>query len=101
MAGQIRFCPNCGSTEVEPDTSNAAYVAEAGGNPNSWECNNCDYTGLMPEGSPQDRSESEEIDFEPGENYSRHDTGFGKGYYRYILYVLVPLVLALLIARII
>ncbi len=84
-----RFCPNCGSENVEPDTSNAAYVAEAGGNPNTWSCNECGYTGMMPEGEPED-IEAEEIDFEPDEEYPQFDIGFGRAYLRYLLYIAIP-----------
>lgn len=94
MAEDIRFCPNCGSTWVEPDTSNRAEVFFSGGNPNKWQCNDCGYTGLMPEGDPdQDfnkETDEDEIEFNPDEDYPPEDTGFGRGYLRYILYVLLP-----------
>jgi len=99
MSQEKRFCPNCGSTWVEPDTSNRAEVYFSGGNPNKWQCNNCDYTGLMPEGDPdqdfkQKGSESDEdIKFEPEEEYPREDTEFGVGYLKYILYISLPLLL--------
>jgi ribosomal protein S27AE len=93
---ETRFCPNCGSTWVEPDTSNRAEVFFSGGNPNKWACNNCGYTGLMPEGDPkQDYDEDqEEIEFEPDEDYPREDTGFGKGYLKYLIYISLPTLLA-------
>ena len=69
-----RFCPNCGSVHVEPDTSNGWAMATFGGNPNQWMCRDCDYTGFMPAGDPdKDFSEDEEIEFEPGEEYNRVD----------------------------
>lgn len=92
MAEEIRFCPNCGSTRVEPDTSNRAEVYFSGGNPNKWQCNNCGYTGLMPEGDPeQDFSETEEdIEFQPNKEYPREDIDFGVGYLKYLLYISLP-----------
>lgn len=97
MAGEKtsdrRFCPNCGSTWVEPDTSNRAEVAYSGGNPNKWQCNECGYTGLMPEGDPEqdfDEDGEEDIEFEPDEEYPREDTGFGRGYLKYLVYILLP-----------
>lgn len=88
---QRRFCPNCGSTNVKPDDSNAAYIGEAGGNPNSWRCKNCEYTGLMPEGDPDEEAGGEEdIEFNPGENYPREDISFGKAYTKYLVYILLP-----------
>lgn len=95
MAKETRFCPNCGSTWVEPDTSNRAEIAYSGGNPNKWQCNECGYTGLMPEGDPEqdfdvEIDEDNSIDFDPDESYPREDTGFGKGYLKYLIYVLIP-----------
>jgi hypothetical protein len=70
-----KFCPNCGSTHVEPDTSNRWATATFGGNPNEWYCRECEYSGLMPSVDPEEDSEegSEEIDFEPREKYNRID----------------------------
>lgn len=99
MSQKKRFCPNCGSTWVEPDTSNRAEVYFSGGNPNKWQCNNCDYTGLMPEGDPdqdfneESKRDEEDIEFEPEEEYPREDTEFGIGYLKYILYISLPLLL--------
>lgn len=69
-----RFCPNCGSTHVEPDTTNQWATAVFGGNPNTWRCRECNYSGLMPAGDPEeDFKKSEDIDFEPDEEYNRVD----------------------------
>lgn len=99
MAEDKRFCPNCGSTWVEPDTSNRAEVAYSGGNPNKWQCKDCGYVGLMPEGDPKQdfekdaQYENEDIEFEPGDEYPRKDTDFGIGYLKYLVYVLLPVLL--------
>lgn len=91
MGDELRFCPNCGSLNVEPDTSNRAEVYFSGGNPNSWKCNDCSYTGLVPEGDPDEFEEGiEEVEFEPGEDYRMVDTGFGRAYLKFIVYVVVP-----------
>lgn len=96
---QTRFCPNCGSTWVEPDTSNRAEVYFSGGNPNKWQCNDCGYTGLMPEGDPdQDFNENSEIEeedikFEPEEEYPRQDARFGIGYLKYLIYISLPVII--------
>lgn len=42
-----RICPNCGSDDVEPYTRYPLQILEDWF-PNSWECNNCGYTGFMP-----------------------------------------------------
>lgn len=86
-----RFCPNCGSRDVKPDDSNAAYIGESGGNPNAWKCNSCDYTGIMPEGDPDKEAYGEQnIRFDPGEEYPREDISFGKGYAKYLIYIALP-----------
>jgi len=91
---QIRFCPNCGSTWVEPDISNRAEIAYSGGNPNKWKCNECNYTGLMPEGDPEEFDEdAEEIEFDPEDDYPREDIGFGKAYFTYLFYITLPVVI--------
>lgn len=97
----LRFCPNCGSTRVEPDTSNRAETYFSGGNPNNWSCKDCDYTGIMPEGDPEKdyESSSEEIEFNPEEEYSREYTGFGKGYLKYLIYVLLPATIIYILFR--
>lgn len=87
---QKRFCPNCGSDWVEPDTSNRAEVAFSGGDPNKWQCRECGYKGLMPEGDPEEECEDGRIEFEKNEEVSRIDFGFGMGYARYLAYVLIP-----------
>jgi ribosomal protein S27AE len=100
MTRKNRFCPNCGSEDVEPDFSDAGYVGGAGGNPNAWECNNCGFTGLMPEqgSSPEgsensgekDSEEESGMEFEPGDDYRRFATNFGRGELKFYLYVMIP-----------
>jgi ribosomal protein S27AE len=69
-----RLCPNCGSGNVEPDTRRTNVLGELMFNPDKWFCNECDYTGLMPEGRAD-----KEFEFEP-EDQSTVDTDAGKGY---------------------
>jgi ribosomal protein S27AE len=95
---QKRFCPNCGSDWVEPDTSNRAEVYFSGGNPNKWKCRECGYTGIMPEGDSEDSIEEtaedeNSIRFEPEDNYNREDVNFGTAYAKYVLYIALPLML--------
>lgn len=88
-----RFCPNCGSTWVEPDTSNRAYVVYGGGG-NKWKCNDCDFVGWMPEGNPEedfDEDMADKIKFEPDEKYPREDLDFGRGYLKWLIYIAIPL----------
>lgn len=82
-----RFCPNCGSSWVEPDSSNRAYIAYGGGS-NKWECNDCNYVGWMPEGDPEETDQ--DLDFEPGEDYPREDLDFGTGYLKFLGYIVIP-----------
>jgi len=89
-----RFCPNCGSDWVEPDTENAAAIYFHGGNPNQWKCNKCNYTGFMPAGDPE---ENKEIDFEEKDKYPQIDTKFGRGYLKYLIYIVLPFTILYLI----
>ena len=75
MTEVMRFCPNCGSTSVEPDT--ALNKALGGiGDTNTWRCNNCDFSGPIPQGKTgQDTEEDGEVEFEDKpEEYSRINT---------------------------
>lgn len=94
MSTEKRFCPNCGSTWVEPDTENRAETAFTGGNPNMWHCRECDYTGIMPEGDPDadyDNDGEPDIEFANKSVHPRLDTGFGQTYRKYLIYVFLLL----------
>lgn len=101
MVKNRRFCPNCGSENVEPDTRHTNVLGEAIFNQNKWLCNDCGYTGWMPVPS-EEEYEDEELEFEPSEQPTI-DTAAGRAYLKYVLYVSVPAVtiyiLFLLIAR--
>lgn len=102
MSRDIKFCPQCGSTNVEPDTTNSAEIAFSGGNPNHWRCNECDYTGIMPEGDPEedfDKESADDITFDLEDDYQRVDLHFGKGYLKYLIYITLPLLLAIFILQ--
>lgn len=55
-----RFCPNCGSTDTEPNIQDIWGFRFTN---STWNCKNCEYSGLMPEGNPEnysfDRSDEE------------------------------------------
>ncbi|DAC73024.1 MAG TPA: hypothetical protein DSN98_02105 [Thermoplasmata archaeon] len=54
----IRVCPECSSTDTQPDMSADSY---AKGLLNSWRCNNCGYTGLFfPEYTSEDAKKIKE-----------------------------------------
>lgn len=95
MPEDARFCPNCGSTSVEPYSKNWALEA-AGGQTNIWECNNCGYTGFMPAGNPKDfKDQEQDVGFEPqklgnGQNFPR-------AYFKYYLYIVLPVLAALMV----
>ncbi|QGA80565.1 hypothetical protein [Candidatus Nanohalobium constans] len=75
MSGELRFCPNCGSTDVEPDTTITKTIAGIG-DVNSWRCSECEYSGPMPQGDPEEDFEEngENIKFEDKAEYSRIST---------------------------
>ncbi len=65
-----RNCPNCGSKDIKPDTTGTSVFSH--GNINDWICNNCGYTGIMPEGEINEDIEFdyEEKETEYSENHS-------------------------------
>lgn len=96
MTQNQRFCPNCGSENVEPDTRRTNVLGEMIFNDNKWLCNECGYTGLMPTGDPEEDFDEEEsrTEFEEADGVGDEegvDTDAGKGYLKYELYVLIPL----------
>lgn len=94
-----RFCPNCGSTNVEPDQRKTNMLGEMIANPDKWVCNECNYTGLMPVGSPEDYEEDiQNIEFDEIEQPAI-DTSFGIGYTKYVIYISIPLTVLYIIIR--
>ncbi len=82
-----RFCPNCGTTNVEPDFRRTNVLGEMLFDQNKWLCNECGYTGIMPAG---EASEDIEFDEEEAEDPEVIDTSAGKAYAKYIVYVVIP-----------
>ena len=79
-----RFCPNCGSVKVEPDTRHTNVLGEIIADQNKWYCRECDYAGWMPAGEKEDDMEFEQVEQKP------IDTDLGRAYTKYLLYVLIP-----------
>jgi rubredoxin len=73
-----RYCPNCGSEDIEPRHDQLWGFTKS---PNIWECNDCGYTGLAPEGDP----EGEDVEFEPGEDYPVDAAVGVKDWYAYVV----------------
>lgn len=80
-----RFCPNCGSNEVEPDFRRTNVLGEMMFNQNKWLCNDCGYAGIMPTGEPP-----EDTEFDGEEEYPLVDSDAGRAYAKYFLYIFVP-----------
>lgn len=81
-----RFCPDCGSENVEPDFRRTNVIGEMMFNTNKWLCNECSYTGFMPSGEA-----SEEMDFkETSGNNELVDGDAGKAYLDYMIYIFLP-----------
>ncbi len=96
MSQNRRFCPNCGSEHVEPDTSHSNMLGEMIFNQNKWVCNNCGYSGLVPEREPEDES-SGDLEFEEVEQDRSIDASGGTAYFEYFFYILLPLTLGYLL----
>lgn len=94
MSKNQRFCPNCGSTNVEFDTDHTNVIGEMIANQNKWLCNECGYRGLMPEGDPEEFEEGleeagGEVEFDPVEQETI-DTTLGSAYFKYFVYISLP-----------
>lgn len=101
MTQNQRFCPNCGSTNVEFDTDHTNVIGDIIANQNKWLCNECGYRGLMPEGDPEEYGEdpeNEEITFEP-EEQETVDRDLGKAYFKYFVYISLPVMLLYILFR--
>lgn len=61
-------------------------------NQNKWVCNDCGYSGLVPEGEPEGEN-VDELEFEAVEQDQSIDSTGGSAYFQYVIYVLVPLTL--------
>ena len=72
MGEDMRFCPNCGSIDVRPDTTVSRALGGLGDS-SGWECNQCGYSGVVPRGDPEEFDDKDSIEF--GEN-----TGYRKGF---------------------
>lgn len=82
-----RFCPDCGSEDVEPDFRRTNVLGEMMFNANKWICNECGYAGLMPSG---EASETEDLEFDEGSEHELVDGSAGKAYSIYFVYLFVP-----------
>ena len=113
MSQNQRFCPNCGSNNVEFDTDHTNVIGEIIANQNKWLCNECGYRGLMPHLSQDEKDSSEqqpeglmrpeedpekfeegleqdgEIEFDPVEQENL-DTSLGNAYFKYFVYISFP-----------
>lgn len=104
MTQEKRFCPNCGSSNVNPDFSHTNVLGEMMFDNNKWVCNECDYKGLMPENTQENKDsdksqetkqdknneEDDDIDFEEKDQKTL-DVKSGRAYFRYWAYILFPL----------
>ena len=88
MTEDRRFCPNCGSRNVEPDFRHTNVLGEMIADQNKWVCGECDYSGWMPAGEKENDA-GEEIEFEQ-EEQPKIDTDFGTAYFRYFIYISAP-----------
>jgi len=103
MSEDSRFCPDCGSGNVEPDFRRTNVLGEMLFNQDQWICNECGYSGLMPTGEPDEETEFEEkedIDDQVDINYST-DYSAGRGYLKYLVYVSIPLTAVYVLVRIV
>lgn len=103
MKQNQRFCPNCGSTNVEFDTDHTNVIGDIIANQNKWLCNECGYRGLVPEGDPEEFEEGLEeegdVKFQPVKQDRSIDTDLGRGEWKYLVYVTLPVLALYLIFK--
>jgi ribosomal protein S27AE len=88
-----RFCPNCGSKNVEPDFRHTNMLGEIIADQNKWLCKECDYAGWMPAGDQEEIDEDlDEMEFDP-EEQEKIDVDLGRAYTKYFIYITVPAVI--------
>jgi len=91
-----RFCPECGSENVGPDFRKTNVLGEAVFNNDKWNCSECGYTGLMPEGEA-----SEDMEFEKNmDQFDEIDVSAGKAYFEYWFYIFLPAVVLFMLSLI-
>ncbi len=91
----IAICPKCGSSNVKAET-NPIYGA-TGLSTQFKQCNNCGHHGqVFPEvlesKVPKKVKKPEEV-----KEKQQVQTSFGKGYYKFLLYVIAPILVILVI----
>ena len=98
-----RFCPECGSEDVGPDFRKSNVLGEAVFNNDKWNCSECGYTGLMPEGEASEDMEFEKNTHQFEENRSQFDeldVSAGKAYFEYWFYIFLPAVVLFMLSLI-
>lgn len=93
-----KYCPNCGSTDVEIYTRTSLSVYEDYF-PSSWECNNCNYNGAMPEAEEDSIPDKEAIKTSSeGKFEDQHlpYSHYSNRYYKITLFIIVSAFLAYL-----
>jgi len=74
-------------------------LGEIKSTPDKWLCNNCNCTGLISKGSPEDYEEEvQEMELKENEQ-SSIDTDLGKAYLKYVIYISIPLTILYIIAN--
>jgi hypothetical protein len=87
----VSICPKCGSTNVSPE-SNPVYM-ESGLSGSYKQCENCGHHGLVFPQVPQSKVPKKTKPLGEIKNCIRVQTGYGEGYWKYLIYLIVPLAL--------
>ena len=91
----VTVCPKCGSDNVSFEKE-AAYVATGLSNQYK-ECNNCGYHGLIFPEAPRSQVTEKPKDIKEVKKVELVQTSFGKGYFKYLLYIAVPILIIILL----
>ena len=87
----VTICPKCGSTDVSPE-SNPAYI-DSGLSTSYKQCENCGHHGLVFPKVPKSKVPKKTKPLSKVKNPTMVQTGYGEGYFKYLIYVSIPIMI--------
>jgi DNA-directed RNA polymerase subunit RPC12/RpoP len=85
----VTICPKCGSSDISPE-SNPVYI-ESGLSTSYKQCENCGHHGLVFPQVPLSKVPKKTKPLSNVKNPTCVQTGYGEGYWKYLIYLVVPL----------
>ncbi len=95
----VSVCPKCGSADVSPE-QDAAYVA-SGLSGQFMQCSNCGHHGFIFPEAPASQVPEKPKSAEEVKDAEFVQTSYGRGYFKYLAYIGMPLAVLILILALI